>query len=68
METSSKFAAQATTRAMDASDGMFAYYLFGIMKAAHSLGMITPDPEAEAREYLKKHYPCAPEQYIRTKA
>ena len=42
-----------TTLAMDASDGMFAYHLFGVMKAAHNLGMITPDPEAEALTYLQ---------------
>ena len=42
-----------TTLAMDASNGMFAYHLIGVMKAAHELGMITPDPEAEALDYLK---------------
>ena len=42
-----------TSLAMDASDGMFAYHLIGVTTAAHDLGMITPDPEAEALSYLQ---------------
>jgi hypothetical protein len=42
-----------TSLAMDASNGMFAYHLIGVMTAAHELGMITPDPEAEALSYLQ---------------
>ena len=42
-----------TDLAMNASDGLFAYHLIGVMTAAHRLGNITPDPEAEALSYLQ---------------
>jgi hypothetical protein len=42
-----------TTLAMDASEGMFAYHLIGVLKACHESGSICPDPEAEALSYLQ---------------
>ena len=42
-----------TTLAMDASNGMFAYHLFGVMKACFEAGSLCPDPEAEALSYLQ---------------
>ena len=41
------------TRAMNLSDGMFAYHLIGVMKACSESGSICPDPEAEALSYLE---------------
>ena len=45
--------------AMDASDGIFAYYLSGVLTACHEAGSKCPDPEAEALSYLKTFYPEA---------
>ena len=42
--------------AMDASDGIFAYYLSGVLTACHEAGSKCPDPEAEALSYLKVFY------------
>ena len=42
-----------TSLAMDASDGMFAYHLIGVMTARHEAGASCPDPEAEALDYLR---------------
>tara|TARA_R110002012_G_scaffold222649_1_gene394552 strand:+ start:308 stop:526 length:219 start_codon:yes stop_codon:yes gene_type:complete len=42
-----------TTLAMEASRGTFAYHLIGTMAACHDLGIICPDPEAEALDYLQ---------------
>ena len=43
--------------AMDASDGIFAYYLCGVLTSCHEAGSKCPDPEAEALSYLKTFYP-----------
>jgi len=43
--------------AMDASDGVFAYYLCGIMNVLSESGSPCPDPEAEALSYLQTFYP-----------
>lgn len=44
--------------AMDASDGVFAYYLCGLMRVlAEDPKRPCPDPEAKAKEYLAKYYP-----------
>jgi len=43
--------------AMDASDGIFAYYLCGIMNVCHESGSRCPDPEAEGLSYLQTFYP-----------
>ena len=45
--------------AMELSDGIFAYYICGVLKACHESGSVCPDPEAEALEYLTKFYPEA---------
>ena len=42
--------------AMDASDGIFAHYLCGVLTACHENGNLCPDPEAEALSYLKVFY------------
>ena len=42
--------------AMDASDGIFAYYLCGVLKSCHQSGSTCPDPDAEALAYLKTFY------------
>ena len=42
-----------TSLAMEASNGMFAYHLIGVMKACSEAGSVCPDPEAEALDYLK---------------
>ncbi len=42
--------------AMDASNGIFAYYLCGVLKACHESGSTCPDPEAEALSYLQTFY------------
>ena len=43
--------------AMDASDGIFAYYLCGVLTSCHESGSKCPDVEKEAAEYMKVHYP-----------
>ena len=43
--------------AMDASDGIFAYYLCGVLTSCHESGSTCPDPEAEALSYLQTFYP-----------
>jgi len=45
--------------AMDASDGVFGYYLCGIMNVLSESGSPCPDPEAEALSYLQTFYPEA---------
>jgi len=45
--------------AMDASLGVFAYYLCGIMNVLSESGSPCPDPEAEALSYLQTFYPEA---------
>ena len=45
------------SRAMDLSDGIFAYHLCGVMSAMHEAGSICPDPDAEALSYLQVYYP-----------
>jgi len=45
--------------AMDSSDGVFAYYLCGIMNVLSESGSPCPDPEAEALSYLQTFYPEA---------
>ena len=45
--------------AMDTSNGLFAYYLCGIMKAVHEGHGTCPDPEAEALSYLQTFHPEA---------
>ena len=42
--------------AMDASDGIFAYYLAGVLTTGFRNGNTCPDPEAEALSYLKVFY------------
>ena len=42
--------------AMDASDGIFAYYLCGVLKSCHQSGTTCPDPDAEALSYLLTFY------------
>jgi len=44
-------------RAMDLSDGIFAYYLCGVLTSCHENGNLCPDPEAEALSYLQTFYP-----------
>ena len=39
--------------AMEASDGIFAYYISGVLTACHEAGSKCPDPEAEALSYLE---------------
>ena len=48
--------------AMDASDGIFAYYLCGVLTSCHESGSTCPDPEAEALSYLQTFYPEALEK------
>ena len=48
--------------AMDASDGVFAYFLCGILTTCHENGSKCPDPEAEALSYLQVYYPEALEK------
>ena len=48
--------------AMDASDGIFAYYLCGVLTSCHESGSTCPDPEAEALSYLTTFYPEALEK------
>ena len=45
--------------AMEASDGIFAYYISGVLTACHEAGSKCPDPEAEALSYLQTFYPEA---------
>ncbi len=42
--------------AMELSDGIFAYYICGVLKACHESGSVCPDPEAEALSYLQTFY------------
>ena len=48
-----------TSLAMKASRGYFAYHLIGTMSACHELGMVCPDPEKEALQYLQTFHPEA---------
>tara|TARA_R110001583_G_scaffold169496_3_gene322380 strand:+ start:498 stop:719 length:222 start_codon:yes stop_codon:yes gene_type:complete len=41
-----------TSLAMDLSSGMFAYHIFGVMKAVSEGFGTCPNPEFEARSYL----------------
>jgi len=41
-----------TSLAMDLSNGMFAYHIFGVMKAVSEGFGTCPNPEFEARSYL----------------
>ena len=43
--------------AMDASDGVFAYFLCGVMTSLFEADAPCPDPEAEALSYLQVYYP-----------
>ena len=43
--------------AMDASDGVFAYYLCGVLTSLFESGSKCPDVEKEAAEYMKVYYP-----------
>ena len=45
-----------TTLAMDLSEGLFAYHLFGVMKACFEAGSLCPDAEAEALDYLNTYH------------
>jgi len=44
-------------RAMDLSDGIFAYYLCGVLTSLFESGAKCPDVEAEALSYLRTYYP-----------
>ena len=44
------------SRAMDLSDGIFAYHLCGVLTSCHESGSKCPDPEAEALSYLETFY------------
>ena len=44
-------------RAMDLSDGIFAYYLCGVLTSLFESGSKCPDVEAEALSYLQTFYP-----------
>ena len=44
-------------RAMDLSDGIFAYHLCGVLEATHYNNLPCPDPEKEALNYLQIYYP-----------
>ena len=43
--------------AMDASDGIFAYFLCGVLTSLFESGSKCPDVEAEALGYLQVYYP-----------
>ena len=43
--------------AMDSSDGVFAYYLCGVLTSLFESGSKCPDVEAEALSYLQTFYP-----------
>jgi len=45
--------------AMDVSNGVFAYYLCGVMNVLSENGSPCPDPEEEALAYLEILYPEA---------
>jgi len=45
------------SRAMDLSDGIFAYHLCGVLDALHRNNRPAPDPDAEALSYLQVYYP-----------
>ena len=42
---------------MDASDGVFAYFLCGVLTSLFESGSKSPDVEAEALSYLQTFYP-----------
>ena len=42
--------------AMDASNGVFAYFLCGVMTSLFESGSKCPDPEAEALSYLQVYH------------
>jgi hypothetical protein len=44
-------------RAMDLSDGIFAYYLCGVLTSLFESGSKCPDVEKEAAQYMKVYYP-----------
>jgi len=44
-------------RAMDLSDGIFAYYLCGVLTSLFESDSKCPDVEAEALGYLRCYYP-----------
>ena len=44
-------------RAMYLSDGVFAYFLCGVLTSLHEAGAKCPDVEKEAAEYMKVYYP-----------
>ena len=44
-------------RAMDLSDGIFAYHLCGVLEATHHNNLPCPNPEKVALEYLQVYYP-----------
>ena len=43
--------------AMDASDGVFAYFLCGVLTSLFESGSKCPDVEKEAAQYMKVYYP-----------
>ena len=45
--------------AMDASDGVFAYFLCGVLTSLFEADAPSPDVEAEALSYLQTFYPEA---------
>ena len=45
-----------TSLAMDASNGMFAYHLIGVMKAVSEGHGTCPNPEDEALDYLRVYH------------
>jgi len=45
------------TRAMNLSDGMFAYHLYGVLTSLFESGSKSPDVEKEAAEYMRVYYP-----------
>ena len=44
-------------RAMDLSDGIFAYHLCGVLESTHHNNLPCPNPEKVALEYLQTFYP-----------
>jgi len=44
-------------RAMDLSDGLFAYHLCGVLKSLYESDSKAPDVEKEAAEYMRVYYP-----------
>ena len=43
-------------RAMDLSDGIFAYYLCGVLTSLSENNLPAPNPEKEALEYLNLYH------------